>query len=572
MSSSSTGGRRRSGDPSKPTRVGRAWAPGVKLVLSESVERPGLQGPDSRVGTGRAMTEPRKRVALWQLALLTLAYFAAGKLGLALAVVNVSVSPVWPPTGIAFASFLLLGPRIWPAIFFGAFLVNVTTTGSIAPSIGIAIGNTCEGRLGAELVRLFANGRAVFDRARDVFKFVVLAGLFSTTVSATIGISSLTLGGHAGWREYPAIWFTWWLGDAVGALVVGPVLVLWSVGGGVLQSRLRLLEEVGLFGTVVAVGALVFFGFVGQPLTFLCVPPLVWAAFRFRPRETATAITILSGLAIWGTIHGLGPFADGPPNESLLLLQAFLGTMAVMSILIAAVVVERKRDEAALEHLASIVESSDDAIVSKTLEGVVTSWNAGAELLYGYSAAEAIGRPISVIVPPDHPDELSRVLARLKRGEHVQPYETARIRKDGTLVQVSVTVSPLRSSSGSIIGASAIGRDITEKKRVDAALREAATLRSVTSLAVAAAHEINNPLTVVSGELQLLTREVGGRWSSRITAMLEALERIREVVLRMNQITRLVPAERQRHLPEMLDLGKSSGRAEPPADDPERLA
>ena len=235
-------------------------------------------------------------------------------------------------------------------------------------------------------------------------------------------------------------------------------------------------------------------------------------------------------------------------------------------------VVERKRDEAALEHLASIVESSDDAIVSKTLEGVVTSWNAGAELLYGYSAAEAIGRPISVIVPPDHPDELSRVLARLKRGEHVQPYETARIRKDGTLVQVSVTVSPLRSSSGSIIGASAIGRDITEKKRVDAALREAATLRSVTSLAVAAAHEINNPLTVVSGELQLLTREVGGRWSSRITAMLEALERIREVVLRMNQITRLVPAERQRHLPEMLDLGKSSGRAEPPADDPERLA
>jgi len=518
------------------------------------------------------MTEPRKRVALWQLALLTLAYFAAGKLGLALAVVNVSVSPVWPPTGIAFASFLLLGPRIWPAIFFGAFLVNVTTTGSIAPSIGIAIGNTCEGRLGAELVRLFANGRAVFDRARDVFKFVVLAGLFSTTVSATIGISSLTLGGHAGWREYPAIWFTWWLGDAVGALVVGPVLVLWSVGGGVLQSRLRLLEEVGLFGTVVAVGALVFFGFVGQPLTFLCVPPLVWAAFRFRPRETATAITILSGLAIWGTIHGLGPFADGPPNESLLLLQAFLGTMAVMSILIAAVVVERKRDEAALEHLASIVESSDDAIVSKTLEGVVTSWNAGAERLYGYSAAEAIGRPISVIVPPDHPDELSRVLARLKRGEHVQPYETARIRKDGTLVQVSVTVSPLRSSSGSIIGASAIGRDITEKKRVDAALREAATLRSVTSLAVAAAHQINNPLTVVSGELQLLTREVGGRWSSRITAMLEALERIREVVLRMNQITRLVPAERQRHLPEMLDLGKSSGRAEPPADDPERLA
>jgi PAS domain S-box-containing protein len=299
---------------------------------------------------------------------------------------------------------------------------------------------------------------------------------------------------------------------------------------------------------------------------------MVWAAFRFGRRETAAAIAILSGLAIWGTVHGLGPFADGPPNQALLLLQAFLGTMAVMSILIAAVVEERKRDEAALALLASIVEFSDDAIVSKTLEGVVTSWNAGAERLYGYSAAEAVGRPISIIIPPDHPNELLRVLARLKQGEHVQPYETARMRKDGTRVQVSITVSPLRNSSGRIIGASAIGRDITEKKRAEAALREAETLRSVASLAVAAAHEINNPLTVVWGELQLLAREVGARWASRIAPMLEALERIREVVVRMNQITRLVPAERQRHLPEMLDLGKSSGRAEPPDDDPERAS
>jgi integral membrane sensor domain MASE1 len=111
------------------------------------------------------MTESRRPIVLWQLTFLTLAYFLAGKFGLALAVVNVSVSPVWPPTGIAFASFLLLGPRIWPAILLGAFLVNVTTTGSIATSLGIAIGNTIEGRLGADLVRLFANGRDVFNRA-----------------------------------------------------------------------------------------------------------------------------------------------------------------------------------------------------------------------------------------------------------------------------------------------------------------------------------------------------------------------------------------------------------------------
>src|SRR6185369_8861079 len=119
----------------------------VKLDSSESVERPGLLEPDNGSEAGRAMTETPSRVALWRQIFLTLAYFLAGKLGLALAVVNASVSPVWPPTGIALASFLLLGPRIWPAILAGAFLVNVTTTGSIATSVGIALGNAIEGRL-----------------------------------------------------------------------------------------------------------------------------------------------------------------------------------------------------------------------------------------------------------------------------------------------------------------------------------------------------------------------------------------------------------------------------------------
>ena len=514
------------------------------------------------------MTEAQRPVALWLLALLTVVYVGAGKFGLTLAFVHASVSPVWPPTGIALAAFLILGPRVWPAILVGAFLVNVTTNGAIATSIGIAIGNTIEGRLGADLVRLFANGRNVFDRARDVFKFVVLAALFSTTVSATIGVTSLVLGGYANWRDFGAIWFTWWLGDAVGALIVGPFLVLWSAPGRFPWTWGRVAEGMSLLVTVGVLGLFVFRGFSGEPLTFLCVPPLMWAAFRFGQRETATVIALLGALATWGTVRGLGPFSEGPANESLLLLQAFLGTMAVMSLLIGAVVAERRRDEAALARLASIVEFSDDAIVSKTLDGVVTSWNAGAEHLYGYSAEEAIGRPISMIIPPDRPNELLRIMARLKRGEHVEPYETVRRRKDGTRVDVSITVSPIRSS-GRIIGASTIGRDITEEKRAEVALREATALRSVASLALAAAHEINNPLTVVWGEAQLLAREAGARWESRIASMLEGLERIRDVVARMNQINRLERAEQQQeYLPEMLDLTKSSDRPEPGDDRP----
>jgi PAS domain S-box-containing protein len=510
------------------------------------------------------MTRFRKPpLALWWLTLLGTAYFVAGKFGLSLAVVHASASPVWPASGVAFAAFLLLGPRVWPAVFVGAFLVNVTTAGSIATSLGIAVGNTLEGRLGADLVKLFANGRGAFDRAPDVFKFVVLAGLFATTVSATIGVTSLTMAGYASWIDYGPIWLTWWLGDAVGALVVGPILILWSAPSTVAWTRMRMFEAACLLAVMLSLSVLVFGGSSEDALTFLCVPPLMWAAFRFGQRETATMIGVLGVLAIWATVRGLGPFSDGPANQSLLLLQGFLGTMAVMSLLIGAVVGERRRDEATLARLASIVESSDDAIISKTLEGVIMSWNQGAERLYGYAAAEAVGRPISLIIPPDRPNEMVRILQRLERGDHIESYETVRMRKDGTHLEVSLTVSPIRNASGKIIGASAIGRDITEEKRTQAALREATALRSVASLAVAAAHEINNPLTVVSGEVQLLARERTGVAETRIASMLEALERIREVVARMSRINRLEPADPVKSLPEMLDLKKSSSSERP---------
>src|SRR5437867_11390831 len=166
------------------------------------------------------------RLAL--LVVLAAAYFVAGKLGLMLAFVHSSVPAVWPPTGIALAAFLVLGYRVWPGILLGAFLVNAATAGSIASSLGIAVGNTLEGLLGAYLVNRFASGRNAFDRATDTFKFAVLAGMVSTVVSATCGVTSLALFGLADWARYGPIWLTWWLGDAAGAILVAPLLVLWS--------------------------------------------------------------------------------------------------------------------------------------------------------------------------------------------------------------------------------------------------------------------------------------------------------------------------------------------------------
>src|SRR4029434_9746453 len=214
-----------------------------------------------------------------------------GKLCLLCALVPASATAVWPPTGIALTAFLLLGSRVWPAILLGAFLVNVTTQGSILTSIGIATGNTLEGLLGASLVARFANGRRVFDRARDIFKLVLLAGLCSTTLSATIGVTSLALGGYARWTDYRAIWFTWWMGDAAGVLVFAPVLLLWSVDRTLRWSRGEAIEGALLLLGLLLGGVVVFDGSsplaaARIPAAFLCMPTLVWAAFRFGPRET----------------------------------------------------------------------------------------------------------------------------------------------------------------------------------------------------------------------------------------------------------------------------------------------
>jgi signal transduction histidine kinase/CheY-like chemotaxis protein len=281
-------------------------------------------------------------------AALAVVYFIAGKVGLRFAFVNPSSTPVWPPTGIAFAALLLLGYRVWPAIFIGAFFVNVTTAGSIATSLAIAAGNTLEGLLGAYLVNRFANGRRVFQRAQDIFKFFVLAGLASTMVSETVGVTVLAIGGYARWQDYGPIAITWWLGDASGDLILAPLLVLWSERGAIAALRGRLAETIATLLLIIAVGLLVFDGLLPpgmrhHPIQFLCIPALIWTAFRFGQREAATAVAVLSAMAVWGTLHGFGPFAHTTPNESLLLLQAFMATMAVMTLPVAAVVWERKR-------------------------------------------------------------------------------------------------------------------------------------------------------------------------------------------------------------------------------------
>jgi len=287
------------------------------------------------------------------LGLLTLAYFAAGKFGLSLAFVNPNTTVVWAPTGIALAAFLILGDYVGVAILVGAFLVNFTTSGSLFFSIAVAIGNTLEGLIGARLVNRFARGTQSFNRALDVFKFALLAGFFSTAVSATIGVTSLVWSGLASPKDYLTIWLTWWLGDAGGSLVVAPALILWATNPKLRWSASRAMEAVLLLASLILVALIVFgdqssFAIRNYPLEFTLVPIIIWAAYRFGPRETATVIFVLSSIAIFGTLRGFGPFAQTLPNESLLLLQSFIITVTVTGLALAALVSERSEVEAQL--------------------------------------------------------------------------------------------------------------------------------------------------------------------------------------------------------------------------------
>jgi signal transduction histidine kinase len=310
------------------------------------------------------MLNPRKIPTLPALGALTLIYIIAGKLALKLAFVNASASPVWPPAGIALAALLVLGYRVWPAIFVGAFVVNFWTTLNILSSVGITCGNTLEAICGAWLVNRFANGTRVFDRPQDVFKFA-LAALISTTISPTIGVSSLAISGFAQWSHYWAIWPTWWLGDASGDLIFTPLLVLWSVP--VTQrtwNNKAVIEVSVLLLLLFFLGETVFGGWFpisarNYPVSFLCGPIVIWTAFRFTPRETATGIFILSSIAIWGTLHGFGPFILRTENQSLVMLQSWTAALAITAMAIAAAIAERNRAQAAIEQQKDAVEAAN---------------------------------------------------------------------------------------------------------------------------------------------------------------------------------------------------------------------
>ena len=254
--------------------------------------------------------------------ILTVVYFIAGKFGLLLASLHASASPVWPAAGIALATLLVLGYRAWPAIFVGAFLVNVTTAGNVATSLAIASGNTLEAVCGAWLVNRFAGGTTVFDRPQGVVKFA-LAAVVSTVIGPAFGVTSLAFGGFADWANFGAIWLTWWLGDTTGDLLIAPLIILWSTPPKRRWNRKEVVEVGILLLLLFVLSEAVFCGWLtisarNYPIAFISLPIVIWTAFRFTQRETATGIFILSAIAIWAQCMVLGHLRGTKTSRFLL--------------------------------------------------------------------------------------------------------------------------------------------------------------------------------------------------------------------------------------------------------------
>src|SRR5213596_3095809 len=307
--------------------------------------------------------QPRRFSGLPLIGILAVIYFIAGKLGLMLASLHASASPVWPPAGIALAALLLLGYRAWPAIFIGAFLVNVTTVGNVATSLAVASGNTLEAVCGAWLVNRFAGGTTVFDRPQGVFKFALTA-VVSTIISPAFGVTSLALAGFVDWANYGAIWLTWWLGDTTGDLLIAPSIILWSIAPNPRWSRREAVEVSILLLLLFVLSEVVFGGWLtistrNYPIAFICGPIVIWMAFRFTQRETATGIFIFSAIAIWGTLRGFGPFVTETENQSLLALQSWTAVLAITAMALSAGMAERRRIEEELQQQKSVVETAN---------------------------------------------------------------------------------------------------------------------------------------------------------------------------------------------------------------------
>jgi PAS domain S-box-containing protein len=466
-------------------------------------------------------------------------YVGAAKVGLELSVAHGVITPVWAPAGIALAVLVLFGPRFAAAIALGAFIANATSGASVPEAAVIAVGNTLEAVVGATLLRR-VDFRPQLDRFRDVLALLVLGALLSTVVAATNGVTTLLISGDVAGSEYGSKWLLWWLGDAMGSLIVAPLILVWArTPLRRYDDTWRRVEAVVLLALLAGVSSFVFLaGYWRYP--HLLFPLLVWAVLRFRQLGATTSSFVVAAIAVAGAVEGTAPLGSGSTTEIVQILEALIAGIAMSLLIVGAVLEERDRAEREVKRAhAQLAEAQQVAHIGSWAWDVRTNrvfWSDELCRLFG------VGPGCGPMTYEEYLERLpaadrDRIRATVMRAvSERRPFEFEhRIElADGTARWLHARGRVIRDEGGRPIRMVGTSQDITERKRID-------DLRD--SILSAVSHELRTPLTSILGFAATLEERgaelSAGAYAATVQHLLEQARRLERLLADLLDLDRL---------------------------------
>ncbi|MFZ2081651.1 MAG: MASE1 domain-containing protein [Xanthobacteraceae bacterium] len=500
-------------------------------------------------------------------------------------------TPLWPPTGMALAIILLRGYRIWPAVLIGSFSATVITTGVLtAQGPAIAIGTTLAALAGARVINYWSYGTKTFFTPLGIARFVLIAFVPTAMLSTAGAISGQLFNTELDFNALAVTTAIWWLTDAVGSVIIAPVIVLWATTPLRASAKLDLAETAGIILAAATVGAIAFLPVTIESLKvllpyqsvcgFLILLPLMWACLRGNQRAAATAALILCGLAAWGFVDANGAASS---SISLLLLLALAISISIAPLFLSTVVAvyndrqnyllsELSRAKLDFEQTQTVLKSTkrrfqiflesvpDYAIFVLDSSGHVASWNSTAQQIIGYATQEIVGKHFSIFYRPDErragvPNRALELA--VQKGRHEM--EGWRIRKNGTPFFVTGVLTAIRDDDSNLLGFASVIRDATERRNTQEKLVEAREqlamaqkMEAIGKLTGGIAHDFNNLLMIIGGSAQLFKRLLDPK-------LPRAIEALQSAAKRGETLTRqLLTFSRRQHLsPTVVDLNAS---------------
>ena len=483
------------------------------------------------------MERARLRAAFW-FVVVSSAYVGAAKLGLELEVAHGVITPVWAPSGISLAALLLLGRRYLPAVALGAFVANLTSDVSAGVAAGIALGNTVEAVVGATLVRRFGF-RPELDRVRTVIALAVGGALLSTAVAATNGVTVLSIAGDRQ-DPYGTAWVLWWFGDAVGDLMVAPLLLVLSTWRLVRLTTAQILEGAALLAALAAVTSVVFLAGAWR-YPYLLFPLLLWSALRFKSLGAAVTSFLVGAVGTAGAVAGDIPISAATSTERVQIAQALFALVAVSLLVVGATLAEQESAAGELQKTAlRLKEAQALAHIGSwewDIRRDVVTWS---DELYEMFGVDPRAGPVdyATYVESLHPDDrafVREIVSRALDERRAFAFEHRVVRPDGSVRNVSgrgrVIVEGDEVSA--MVGTA---QDVTEQ-------RQAERLRD--DILSAVSHELRTPLTSVLGfALTLeqrrdeLSREEADRIIGELGRAARRLERLLGDLLDVERVRR----------------------------------